>query len=333
MSNLGHPPILADLGSAGEDGLPLDDSPGFRQQLELCRKWGFKFEAAGGRLRLCFDHDQLVPAWIQQETPATAWRCLNPVGFLNIGSTNTEALDQARRGVPAGTLIYAEEQTAGKGRKDRSWFSPAGSGLYLSLVVRPEQPRKTWPLLTHVASVALAETLQDLHGRKRIAIPLDVGLKWPNDVLLSGKKCAGILLEAAAGEGPHPAAVVGIGLNVRETGMPDPFAAAVTSVDRMAGTCVPRRRLLVDFLECFQRWYLVFERGRHGELLERWKSLSSMWSGAEVWISDGAGRRSGVTCGLDANGALLVRTPEGKVETLLAGDVTIRKAVEQEKRR
>jgi BirA family biotin operon repressor/biotin-[acetyl-CoA-carboxylase] ligase len=162
MSTLRQPSILTDLGSAGEDGLPLDPSPLFRQQLELCRRWGFQFNIGGGRVSLRYDQEQLVPAWIQKETPSMAWERLEVIGFLSVESTNSEAVDLARQGAPGGTLIYAEEQTAGKGRKDRPWFSPAGSGLYFSLVLRPEQPRKAWPLLTHAASVALVESLKGL---------------------------------------------------------------------------------------------------------------------------------------------------------------------------
>jgi BirA family biotin operon repressor/biotin-[acetyl-CoA-carboxylase] ligase len=321
-----------DLGAAGENGLPLDSSPGFRQQLEVCRQWGFQLDIAGGRIRLRYDHEQLVPAWIQQETPATAWERLEIFGFLSVGSTNGEAIDLARRGAPGGTLIYAEEQTAGKGRKERSWFSPAGVGLYFSLVLRPEQPRRAWPLLAHAASVALVETLKGLYEQRLISNQLDVDLKWPNDVLLSGNKCAGILLEALPAEAVGPAAVVGVGVNVHEVDGPVPEAPEAACVDRMARMRVPRRRILTGFLRHFQQWYLAFERGEHGDLLERWKSFSSMWTGTQIRISDSGEPRAGITCGLNEYGALLVRTADGRVETLLAGDVSIRKTIEPDER-
>jgi biotin-(acetyl-CoA carboxylase) ligase len=127
--------------------------------------------------------------------------------------------------------------------------------------------------------------------------------------------------------------VVGVGVNVHEVDIPASAAPGATCIDRMAQARVPRRRILTGFLRHFQRWYLVFERGNSGELLEQWKSCSSMWTGTEVWISDSAEPRAAVTCGLREDGALLVRTAAGVVETLLAGDVSIRKAVEPEKRR
>jgi BirA family biotin operon repressor/biotin-[acetyl-CoA-carboxylase] ligase len=192
-------------------------------------------------------------------------------------------------------------------------------------VLRPSQPLQFWPLLTHAASVALVETLRDLSSLlKIIPRPLELDIKWPNDVLISGKKCAGILLEMMA-EGESPAAVVGLGINVRKGSVPNSLESTATCLDEMADIIVPRRQLLVRFLQNFQEFYLFFERGNHLELLNRWKAHSSMWNGTEVWIADGDTRRSAVTCGLNEIGALRVRTSEDKIETVLAGDVSIRR--------
>lgn len=323
MSVLPVPDFLIDLSRAGASGVPASADPWFHRQLEVCQAWGYNLAVTDGRVRLLFDDDQLIPLWIKEETQATAWDKLKVSGFLRIGSTNTEALDQARLGASNGTLIYAEEQTAGRGRKGRDWHSPAKKGLFFTLVLRPSQPRKYWPLLTHAASVALFETLKDFSERELAEHPYAIDLKWPNDVLLSGKKCAGILLETvSAGD----AAVVGVGINVREGSVPKSLAHEATCLDEMAHELVPRRKILVSFLRRFQAHYLAFERGEHGELLDRWKTCSSMWNGARVWITDGDRRRSAVTCGLSEIGALLVRTPEGAIETVLAGDIRVRRA-------
>ncbi len=325
MSTIQHPAILIDLGHVGENGLPLNSEPWFQRELELCKEWGFRFRIDDGRVSLSFDLDQLVPYWIQRETPAIAWDWLRVHGFLRTGSTNSEALAMARSGAPGGTLVYSEEQTAGKGRKDRTWVSPAGAGLYFTLILRPAQPRQFWPLLTHVASVALAETLKTLPDEKIIPTSLDIDIKWPNDVLLSGRKVAGILLETiSAGGEENPAAVVGIGINVHEGSVPASLASQATCLDQMAQTRVPRRQLLVKFLRHFQMCYVTFESGKHAELLERWKGFSSMWNGARVWITESGVQRAAVTCGINDIGALLVRTPEGTLETLVAGDVSVR---------
>ena len=323
MSTLPYPAILIDLERVGEAGIPLQADRNFQSELTLCTDLGFKIHAANDRVRLLFDHDQLVPTWIQRETPSIAWDSLNVKGFLRVQSTNTEAHWLVEQGAPGGTLVFAEEQSAGRGRQNRAWHSPAGAGLYCTLILRPRQARTAWPLLTHVASVALAETLKGLCDDERLARPLNVDIKWPNDVLLSGKKCAGILLEAIGDDGCNSAALIGFGVNVRKESVPEMLTGMAACLDEMAGTTIPRRKVLVRFLHQFQLCYLMFEHGRHGELLERWKSCSSMWNGAQIYIGRGEKRREAVTCGINDMGALMVRNAEGLLETLLAEDVSI----------
>jgi BirA family biotin operon repressor/biotin-[acetyl-CoA-carboxylase] ligase len=322
MPNIKVPALLIDLGHVGEHGLPVNPAAWFQQEIELCKKWGFRLRCSDNRVSLQFDHDQLVPYWIQKETPRIAWDSLRVNAFLSVESTNIEAFEMARNGAPGGTLVVSEEQTAGRGRKGRSWVSAAGKSLSVSIVLRPKQPVKTWPLLTHAASVALVETVKELHSLKVIRHALDVDLKWPNDVLISGRKCAGILLETVM-EGSSPAAVVGIGVNIREGSVPESLRSAAVSIEEMADEPVPRRRVLINFLRKFQECYLIFEEGDHRRLLERWKSHSSMWDGARVWITEGNTRRSAVTCGLNDVGALMVKTLDGKVEPVLAADVSV----------
>ena len=127
-------------------------------------------------------------------------------------------------------------------------------------------------------------------------------------MLLSGKKCAGILLEAAPAEGKINAAVVGIGINVHQGSVPESLATEAACLDEMAHTLVPRRQLLVQFLQHFQRWYLLFEKGNHVELLERWKSRPPCGMGSGFGFAKGTGASPAVTCGLNEIGALLVRT-------------------------
>jgi BirA family biotin operon repressor/biotin-[acetyl-CoA-carboxylase] ligase len=323
MSILMHPAVLIDLAQAGKEGLPLSRDPRFLQELQVCREWGFKLQTTADHISLEFDQDQLVPGWIQNETPPIAWETLEVKGFLRLTSTNSEALELARRGLPSGTLVFAEEQTMGRGRKDRKWISPAGAGLYCTLILRPKQPQQNWSLLTLAAAIALADTLKDFSDRDAIPAPLDIDIKWPNDVLLAGKKCAGILLESLLNDAENPAAVVGFGINVREGSVPEHLTSEAVSLDEMTHTRVPRRRILVRFLYFFQLCYLAFEQGKHQELLERWKSYSSMWNGVTVWIGEGEIRRQAITCGLTELGALLVRTADGTVETLYAESIRI----------
>jgi BirA family transcriptional regulator, biotin operon repressor / biotin---[acetyl-CoA-carboxylase] ligase len=327
MPILKVPSLLIDLGHVGENGLPINAAAWFQRELELCKEWGFRLKIADGRVSLEFDQDQLVPYWIEQETPAIAWNLLRVNGFFRTHSTNSEALELVRKGAPSGTLVITEEQTAGKGRNGRSWFSNAKKGLYFTAVLRPSQDVQFWPLLTHVASIALVETLKDLHVLKVMSKPLDIDLKWPNDVMISGRKCAGILLEATS-DGTANAAIVGVGINIRKGSVPEPLQAVASCLDDMSDTLVPRRQVLVHFLKRFQECYTIFERGDHSELLERWKSHSSMWKDTRVWITEGEERRSATTCGLNEIGALMVKTDDGNIETVLAADVSVSKAEE-----
>jgi BirA family transcriptional regulator, biotin operon repressor / biotin---[acetyl-CoA-carboxylase] ligase len=318
------PEILNDLARAGVSGIDLPvDMPTLRD-LELCREWDFPVRTnPEGRAVLDWNPESLVPAWIEAEAAPRLRRDLHAEGYLRIGSTNDEASSLARSGVPEGWLVCAEQQTAGRGRKGRRWNSPPRAGLYFSLVIRPEQRASRWPLLTYVAAVALFDTLRQVPGPPGRALSLD--LKWPNDVILSGRKCAGILLETAGGPGAM-AAIVGVGINVRPESVARDLMESATSIESHSGAPVPRRALLVSFLDEFYRLYALFEAGAHAEILDRWKASSSMWDGAEVTIIDGSVSRTGVTCGLTDTGALRVRLAGGTEESILSGDVTVRRA-------
>jgi len=223
-------------------------------------------------------------------------------------------------------VIYAEKQTEGRGRKARRWESPPGVGLYFSIVARPSQPVSCWPILNHVAGVALAQAVEDLTAAQAVSRSLEVDLKWPNDLMVSGKKAAGILLETTGGAGNPFGAVVGVGINVGPESFPEALRDRATSLSE-AGVFVPRRRLLVRFLSLFQEGFSLFERGEYGKILEQWKCHSTMWDGVPVWVEDGAGSRPAVTCGLTELGALRIRNEDGSEEALLAADVSVRSRV------
>ena len=328
MTELKYPSILTDLGHVGDLGLPINGEAWLQEELALCREWGFTITTMPGndeRIRLEYDEEALVPYWISQETPAISWSWLRTTGFLRVDSTNRAARDEARAGARDGTLIYAETQTAGRGRINRSWFSPTGTGIYFSLILRPDQEWSRWPLLTHVAAVALIDALKSLERKMQFPRKLDIDLKWPNDVLLSGKKCAGILLETLTLDEKNPATIIGVGINVHPGSVPAELVDVAACVDEMSGTTIPRRRLLVAFLKYFQKNYQMFQEGKYVELLERWKACSSMWDNVAVTVYERECRRDAVTCGLDEMGALRVRFADGSTETVLAADVSIRK--------
>jgi BirA family transcriptional regulator, biotin operon repressor / biotin---[acetyl-CoA-carboxylase] ligase len=178
--------------------------------------------------------------------------------------------------------------------------------------------------LTLAASVALACAVKQLSESSEGAVRLAPEIKWPNDVLLGGKKTAGILLETASSAQTDPAAVLGVGINVGCDSIPPGLEDRVTSLDSEAGVRLPRRSLLVLFLKLFQQGYLSFENGNHEAILREWKSWSKMWNGTRVKVMDGETSRSVVTCGLSEDGGLMVRTDDGTEEIVLAADVSVR---------
>jgi len=186
--------------------------------------------------------------------------------------------------------------------------------------VWPTAPRRLWPLLSLAAATALARALVELDRL------LAVDLKWPNDVLLKGRKVAGILVETADTPGSSGAAVIGVGVNVGPGSVPDECAREATSVSEAAGKPILRRRLLVAFLRHFQDEYLLLERGNQRAVVENWKALSSMWNETPVWLIEGERRIAGTTCGLNDDGALQVRLRDGTTMSVVASDVSVRTA-------
>src|ERR1017187_2848361 len=165
-------------------------------------------------------------------------------------STNTDALAAARRGGPHGSVYFADEQLAGRGRSDRVWHSAAGEGLYVSVLLRPQIPAARLPLLPLAAGLAVADAIRAVAG---LAPGLIVDLRWPNDLLIGPRKTGGILVEAKTSGGSVDYAVVGVGINVHQRGFDSGLATPATSLDLEAGRRVDRQDLLVSLLKSLER--------------------------------------------------------------------------------
>lgn len=239
------------------------------------------------------------------------------LAYGRVSSTNDLALILAREGCPDGLVITAEEQWAGRGRLGRSWHSPAGAGLWVSIVLRPDLPIARAQALTFLGAVAAASALR---ARHRMA----VHLKWPNDLLLHGRKLGGVLVESGA-EGPLIRyAVIGIGLNVNlpQADFPPALRDISTSVSAGTGRRANRAALLRRLLEEIDRRYAALRKDGPTPLIREARSLMDMW-GRIVRVQTPDGVREGTVRGMDDDGALLIRLPSGSVERLLAGDVGI----------
>ncbi len=235
-----------------------------------------------------------------------------------VASTNTWAFERALKGAEEGEVFLAEAQSGGKGRMGRRWFSPPGVNLYLSVVLRPRIPPAKVPLLTLTAAVAAAEAVEEVTG-------LLPEIKWPNDLLLKGKKFGGILAEARAEADLVDFVILGIGINVNLSAeeLPDEIAPMATSLKEGIGREVDRVVLLRELLKRLERWYLTLVRGGGEEVLKRWEELAAV-RGREVEVKLMGERLRGVVMGVDEDGALLLHTPSG-VKRVVAGDLKVRR--------
>lgn len=236
------------------------------------------------------------------------------VHYFRVTSTNSVALTLAAEGAPHGTVVLAEEQTAGRGRFGRVWYSEKSSGIYASVILRPPLAPAAAPALTLMAGVAAHRALTAATG-----LPVDI--RWPNDLLIGGKKVGGILTEMHAEPSQVRFVIVGIGINVNQEKFPGELSAAATSLRVESGKMQPRAELLVRLLREFENDYNRFVREGAETVTERFSRVSSYAVGKRVSVTTGAESYGGTTAGLSAEGLLRVKRDDGETVTVIAGDV------------
>lgn len=234
--------------------------------------------------------------------------------FQSIDSTNTRARLLAGSGEEEGTLVIAEEQTAGKGRLGRTWQATSGENLTFSIILRPDIPPEKINLLPLGIAVAAARAIDTSTG-------ISVCCKWPNDLLLDGKKCAGILMESAMGSRGVEYLVVGIGINVNQRIFPEELRQKATSLSLHAGRPADRVTLLRALLESLEAHYDAYLGGGFDSVVPSWLSLAPI-IGRRVTADTQGTLLIGTVIGISADGGLQIRTDAGD-RTLFAGDVTI----------
>ena len=254
---------------------------------------------------------------------AVARAGLPPIIHLpSVGSTNDEALLLAEAGAAEFSSVLADEQIAGRGRRGRSWASPPGAGMYLSIIVRDDGLGAEVPLVTLAAGVAVAEAVMDVSG-------LPVQLKWPNDVVIGWpwRKLAGILCEASALGTAQGALVVGVGVNLQRAAYPPEVAGRATCLDAECDRPVALADLVVASLSRVREHVGHLRAGRRASVLERWRQFGreSLDHRPVVW-HDAQGPRRGHAYGVSDTGALLVRavdpvSGQPRAEQLIAGEV------------
>ena len=234
--------------------------------------------------------------------------------FYKIGSTNTAAMAAAAEGAPEGSVFLAEEQTAGRGRGSNSWQSPCSTGIYCSVILRPTLPPSDVLILSLAAGLAVHSAIQRVDSR------VNPDLKWPNDVLISGKKVCGILTEMNAEATRVRYIVVGIGINVNQASFPKDLPA--TSLRLTTGSEWSRVELAGALLKSLDYEYrqLLDNSGARESILSRFAQQSSWVFGKKVRIEENGSAFDGETEGLDSRGFLRVRTSSGS-QIVLSGTV------------
>ncbi|MDQ3129875.1 MAG: biotin--[acetyl-CoA-carboxylase] ligase [Acidobacteriota bacterium] len=233
--------------------------------------------------------------------------------FDELASTNSEALDQAKRGADEGLCFVARQQTAGRGRHGRVWISEKDAGLYFSIILRPKIETRFLSLITLMTAVAVYETLKNFD--------LNPDIKWANDVHINGKKISGILAETC--ETPVGLAViVGIGINLKSSNFPPEIAGIATSIEAETNKTADVENLLENLTANFDGFYRILNEETGSEKIRlAWAQRSSYFTGKKVKAALENETIFGTTRGIEENGALRVELESGEIRIIHAGDV------------
>jgi BirA family transcriptional regulator, biotin operon repressor / biotin---[acetyl-CoA-carboxylase] ligase len=239
----------------------------------------------------------------------------NIVYFDSTDSTNTQAARLAHDGAPEGTLVIAETQTAGRGRLGRKWESPPGVNLYFTLILRPDIPPSDAPMITLAAAVALIKATRALFN-------LPAAIKWPNDMLIDFKKCAGILTEMSAEPERVRHVILGIGVdvNMERESFPEEIRDISTSIRLEKGEKADRAELLRQFLTEMESIYAYICSNQKEKVLDEWRGLSCTL-GRRVTVKGLWGECAGIARDIDGSGSLLIEKDGGEVVTVMSGDL------------
>jgi len=285
------------------------------KHIERLRQEGYVFEAVSRKgYRMIGKPEKLdIPDIMAELETETFGRTIHY--FDEVDSTNTMAHTLVKQGAAEGTLVIAEKQTAGRGRMGRAWHSPKGKGLWMSLILKPRIPLQFTPHLTLLVAVALCRSI-------RQATQLSAGIKWPNDLLIDGKKISGILLESSADDEnlQHVIAGVGIGVNLRPEDYPEELQSVATSLAIEAGREIDRKELLKQFMLELETMYKLYHEQGFAPVKALWEALSVSLH-TQVRTQSPQGLKSGFAVGIDDSGALIVRQEDGTLTKWYSGTI------------
>ncbi|MFR9146686.1 MAG: biotin--[acetyl-CoA-carboxylase] ligase [Mediterraneibacter sp.] len=277
---------------------------------------GYQVDAARSRGYRIIDGPDVMTAEEVESLLDTEWAGKPVVYYPETDSTNIRIRHLGDEGAPHGTLAVADRQTAGRGRRGRTWESPGGSCIYMSILLRPDLAPEKAPMLTLVMACGVAEGIMDCADVK-------VQIKWPNDIIVSGKKLAGILTEMSTQVDYINHVTVGVGINVNVQNFPEEIQTA-TSLLSETGTQTKRAPVIAAVMKHFEENYKIFMQTEDmSGLMEKYSSLL-VNQGREVLILEKDAEYKAYAEGINQKGELVVRREDGTVENICAGEVSVR---------
>ena len=267
---------------------------------------------------ICENDDSYLPGMLLLKLK-TEWLGKTLHYYLEIGSTNKEAKRYAADAENNhGDVFYAEQQHEGRGRLGRPWYSPTGSGILMSMILRPDIQPQEAPLITFVAAVSVAEAIREITG-------LTAGIKWPNDILLDGHKIAGILTEMNSEIDRVNYIVIGIGINVNQqnSDFPEDMHDYASSLYLEGGVAVSRDIIFCRVLEKMEHNYNVWINQGSDVILSKWRDMA-LYIGSPIRLFDARNSFEGVFIDIDNQGALHVLLDDGITKVFAAGEISLR---------
>lgn len=312
----------------------LKETDGYISGQELCEKFGvsrtavwkvinqlkeegYEIEAVRNKGYILKGSADVLSKEELESTIYTKWAGTQVAFFEETDSTNNEIRRLAEQGAPHGTLAVAERQLGGKGRRGRVWTSPAGVGIWMSMLLRPQIDPMAASMLTLVMALSTRRGIEKATGLKS-------EIKWPNDLVLNKKKICGILTEMSTELMEIQYVIPGTGINVNQMEFPDDIKATATSLRIESGKIQKRSEIIAAIMEAFEGYYDTFiETQDMSGLIEEYNA-NLVNLGNEVCVLDPAGEYRGVSEGINKEGALLVRLSDGTLKEIISGEVSVR---------
>ena len=286
------------------------------KNINALKQEGYEIDSVNNKGYRLISEPDIINEMRIREYMHTKWMAKNIIYLPVTDSTNTQAKRLGEEGAEHGTLVVTQCQTAGRGRRGRSWESPEGN-VYFTFILRPDVEVSRASMITLISALALAKAIEKVTG-------LHTQIKWPNDVVANGKKLCGILTESSTDLEYINYVVVGIGINVNQTSFPDELADKASSLLLELGHSVNRGAVLGEFLNLFEVYYDIFIKTEDMSGLIDVYNEMLVNCGREVKIIEKDKERILKAIGIDENGGLIVENPEGIRESIISGEVSVR---------